>query len=95
VTVTFGMSMTTSSDGPGNASVLQLAGVSQSPPLAMIQVTVASKVRSSSWLSTGRKPGRTPRRGDEAVTAGNEVRGELRNVRRMGASPGLKMRIKA
>ena len=45
VTVMPEMSITTSSDGPGSASVLQLDGVSQSPPLGLIQVTVESSDR--------------------------------------------------
>src|SRR5271157_1109789 len=56
VTVMFGRLMTTSSDGPGSAPVLQFDGVSQSPPFGLIQVTVASSVRSSSRFTAGRKP---------------------------------------
>ncbi len=95
VTVMPGSLMTTSSDDPGNAPVLQLDGVSQSPPLRLVQVTVESSVRSSSWLSAGRKPGRryTRRRmgtTNEAIEFGDD----RRNFRRMGASPGLKRQMK-
>ena len=62
VTVIPDVSITTSSDGPGSAPVLQLEGVSQSPPAGLIQVTQASSVRSLSWISAGRKPLRRFRR---------------------------------
>ena len=71
VTVMPARLMTTSSDALGSASVLQLDGVSQSPPLGLIQVTVASSVLSSSWLNSGRKIRRS-------------TEDDLRERRRMG-----------
>ena len=72
--------MTTSSDGPGSAPVLQLDGVSQSPPLGLIQVTVEKqgpvfepedRRAEGPWRSLGRSPRR-------------EVRDDRRDVRRSG-----------
>jgi hypothetical protein len=47
--------MTTSSLGPGNWPVLQLAGLLQSPPLGLIHETVDGKVRSSKTSNLGRE----------------------------------------
>src|SRR5687767_1533001 len=54
VAFTSGMSITTSSFGPGSAPVLQLAGVFQSPPAGLVQLT-AKSVRSSRCSSTGQR----------------------------------------
>jgi hypothetical protein len=89
VTVMPDVAMTTSSDGPGTAPVLQLDAVSQSPLAGSIQVTVARSVRSSRRLTAGRNPRRGMRRGERARSAGTEVRGERWDVRCMADSPGL------
>src|SRR6185312_8030499 len=46
--------MTASSAGPGTLSLLQLAAVSQSPPIGLIQVTVERSVRLSTTSRRGR-----------------------------------------
>ena len=89
VTVIPEMSIIASSDGPGSTPLLQLAGVSQSPPAGLTQVSVARRVRASRASTAGRKPRRLVRRG-----VGSLVCGERSNVRRMGASPGLKTLMK-
>src|SRR5262245_50013688 len=50
----FNVPITTSSADSGSAPVLQLPGVSQSPPAALVQVIVASSMRSSSGSSIKR-----------------------------------------
>src|SRR5208283_6119369 len=86
VTVIFGRLMTASSEAVGTcwslglAELTQLLAVSQSPPAVLVQIIVDNKVRSSSWLSAGRKTRRNTRWGVE-----NEVRRDVGNVGRMGA----------
>ena len=93
VTVMSDRSMTALSDAVGTcwslglAELTQLLAVSQSPPAGLIQFIVASKVRSSSWPSAGRKPlRRFARRRMERLAAASEVCDERLNFRARGFS---------
>jgi hypothetical protein len=88
LTVMPGWLITTSSDGPGRASALQLDGVSQSPPLGLTQVTVESNVRSSSRIGRGRKLRGRSRRAFADVGLNNDLGNEVLKVQRIEASPG-------
>src|SRR5208283_4554588 len=91
VTVIFGRLMTASSEAVGTcwslglAELTQLLAVSQSPPAVLVQIIVASKVRSSRCISPGRKARRCTRPGIE-----NEVRRDRGKVRRMELLLGCK-----
>jgi hypothetical protein len=83
VTVMPDMLIATSSDGPGTEPLLQLDGVSQSPPAGSLHVTVARSVRSSSWLTAGWKDRRGPHRRIVATDVPNEGFGRRADSRRM------------
>ena len=85
-----GRLITTSSEGPGSALLLQLDGLSQSPLPGYIQVTVESNVRSSSKHGTGWKLREGKRRGRRDRDLENAFRDERSDVRRIGASPLFK-----
>jgi hypothetical protein len=85
VTVMFEELMTASLPGPGTAPPVHIEGLLQSPLTSLAQVMDESKVRISSPNTAGRNTRRS---------TGDEVRKERSNLRRMGASPELTMRIK-